>query len=935
MEDRIVWLEKERERAVTAVPVAVAPPPIPATPKPEPVQVVAPKPVVAPPPPPPPVKTPEPEPAPAVPWQERMREQVGDEGWEAMVGGSWLNKIGVLVLVIGIALLLGYEFNRVGPMGRVATGVGVSLAMLLSGGLVERRAGYAIFARGLIGGGWAALYFTTFAMHAVAAARVIESPYLATTLLLAVAGGMILHSLKYKSLAVSGLAYFIAFATLALSENTPFSVVALIPLAASLLVLAYRFEWNEMAVFGLLATYATCASRPDVGAPLMTTQALFGSYWLLFEAFDLMGLKRRAEGFTIQYWILPLNAVGFLGLSLVKWDRMAHEHLYLALAGGAGLYLASALIRARLVPASATDNLTRMAEGAYEGPITLSAVLACLSISRGAHGLWINLGLLIEAEILFLAGIRFGEEYLRFLGGAAFCSSLGKLVAFDLANGGTKEIGGRQWMAWTPVTLLMAAIFYVNRALKVMEGKVYSTTAAGLIFLVLGFETQQQYLAVSWLVFAVLLFELGYRSRKDEFLLQSYAVGVFGTAVGIMVNIAVGDPHWTRQWLPIAVCCALHYLIAMRVRFGSSDMVPIPVRWITAGSVCVFSMGLAWKLAPGDYLGVTWLALGTLIFELGLRRLPEQFRRLSPMVLAAGFVNLLHVHIVMAHKGSSIGEPLSLGFAALICFGLTARLYRSMQQRIGDEEREWWRDLNVAAGTLFLMTLAWLKLPAPVVALAWAGMSVVLLEAGFTFALTRFRVIGNIVMAAVFGRLFMANFTNLGNTLYISHRMLTVAPIALAQYYIWARYRESEARENPLVRLYLYAPAILGIALMRFELGRSLAVVGWACFGLALYRTGLIRKIVDLRWQSYFIAALAFWRCWNTNFYIPESLAGISGRVLSGAIVIAAFYCAQLLSPRDSEEGMSGLSGMHAPTIRCWRRSCWPCCCSTKSQAEC
>ena len=82
---------------------------------------------------------------------------------------------------------------------------------------------------------------------------------------------------------MSGLAYFIAFATLALNESTPFSVLALLPLAGSLLYLSYRFEWQQMAVFGLFATYATCASRPDAGAPLVSTQALFAMYWLLFE----------------------------------------------------------------------------------------------------------------------------------------------------------------------------------------------------------------------------------------------------------------------------------------------------------------------------------------------------------------------------------------------------------------------------------------------------------------------------------------------------------------------------------------------------------------------------------------------------------------------------------------------------------------------------
>jgi hypothetical protein len=225
-----------------------------------------------------------------------------------------------------------------------------------------------------------------------------------------------------------------------------------------------------------------------------------------------------------------------------------------------------------------------------------------------------------------------------------------------------------------------------------------------------------------------------------------------------------------------------------------------------------------------------------------------------------------------------------------------------------------------------VLTEAWLKSPAPVVALAWAVVSLVLLEIGFSAALPRFRFMGNLVAVTVFGRLFLANFTDLGNTFHVSHRMLTVVPIMLSQYYVWARFRRAEALrvdvelwERNLVRLYLYAPAILGVALLRFELGRSLVVVGWALLSLAIYRSGLGLKIVDLRWQSYAISALAFWRCWDTNFYIPDSLAGIRGRVLTGAIVVASFYCAQLLSPRDSAPDAmdSGLSRLdrHARTF--------------------
>ena len=45
---------------------------------------------------------------------ERSRERSREE-WEALLGGDWLNKAGIFVLVVGIALALGYSFTRIGP----------------------------------------------------------------------------------------------------------------------------------------------------------------------------------------------------------------------------------------------------------------------------------------------------------------------------------------------------------------------------------------------------------------------------------------------------------------------------------------------------------------------------------------------------------------------------------------------------------------------------------------------------------------------------------------------------------------------------------------------------------------------------------------------------------------------------------------------------
>src|SRR5205085_10884189 len=137
---------------------------------------------------------------------ETLREKLSSEEWEALVGGSLLNKLGSLILVIAIALGLTYSATQLGPAGRVALALGISFTMIAGGVILERRNKYLIFARGLLGGGWAALYLTAYGMHALDAARIIESPLAGAILLVLVAAGMIVHSLRYGSQVVTGLA---------------------------------------------------------------------------------------------------------------------------------------------------------------------------------------------------------------------------------------------------------------------------------------------------------------------------------------------------------------------------------------------------------------------------------------------------------------------------------------------------------------------------------------------------------------------------------------------------------------------------------------------------------------------------------------------------------------------------------------------------------
>jgi hypothetical protein len=742
-------------------------------------------------------------------WRQRIHKQMAGEEWEAVVGGSWFNKLGVLVLVMGIALFIGYSLTHLGPAGRIAIGFLVSGAMLGGGIILERQARYVIFARGLIGGGWAGLYFTTYAMHGLEAARIIQSPLVGMTLLGTAAAGMILHSLHYRSQVVTGLAYFVGYVTLAISPLSNFSIVASVPLAGSLLFVAQRFSWAPMAAVGVVVTYGTYAVRAESAtgssfADFVSGQSVLAIYWLLFEVFDILNVGKRRSDRGVASAIFPLNACGFIGVSLLQWSSVTPTTLYLFFATTSAAYLASTIARARLQPPSGfsndSDTLTRIQFGSYEGAVTVAVALMTPGIFLRFSGLDVNIALLLQAEFLFLAGLYLSQPYLRALGAAAIVIPLIKLVLVDITKGGYLTIMGLNVMAWTPMALLTASVFYLNRGLIRPERESpllfpelgYSYSASTLLAVIIGFEISRDYLGLGWLMLAFPLFEVGLRRRLEEFRLQSYGVAALGLAALLIVNI-LG---------------------------GSTD---------------------------------PWVSIGT---------------------------------------------------AALLTYAAATRLFRLAPDRLPEQERLTAQEISSVAGTTLLAALLWYVLPKPAVAVGWSVLSLLLIELGFALPFPILRFQGNLLGALAFARLFFANFTGIGETGGVSHRILTVFPLIVLFYYLSGRLRVEEEHgrlmswERGLSRLYLYAPAILAVFLIRFELGRVLAVVGWALFGLGLLFLGLRRNNRDLRWQSYVLALLAFVRSWATNFYIPESLAGMFDRVFTGAVVIGSFYAAQFLSPR-------------------------------------
>ena len=236
-------------------------------------------------------------------------------------------------------------------------------------------------------------------------------------------------------------------------------------------------------------------------------QSIAGAYWLLFEIFVILRARAsRERAFSLaEQWIFPLNTLGLFALSLPKWEHAASRHVWAFLAGCAAVHVVGAILRGR---SSQPTLVERMASGGYEGPITLSTIFAAIAIAMKLTTVWIDFGWLMEAQILFLAGLWLGKSWLEHLGAAVFGVATLKLCADDVPKGQPHE--------WTPVALLSAALMYANRYLR-SSAKYFSYAAAIPILLVAGYDSPQAWVAVAWFGLAVALFEFGLLQDLIEF----------------------------------------------------------------------------------------------------------------------------------------------------------------------------------------------------------------------------------------------------------------------------------------------------------------------------------------------------------------------------------------------------------------------------------
>jgi hypothetical protein len=854
---------------------------------------------------------PEPVAAPAGPGERAAAASAADmsaDGWEVVVGTNWLSKIGVFVFVIGVALLLGYSMAHVGPLGRVAVGFALSLGLLAAGVAIERRPDSRSYAHALIGGGWAGTYFTAYALHALPAARIIDSDVLAAMILVGVAAGMIVHSLRYRAQAVTAIAYVAAYAPLVFSPLSLFSLVALVPLTVSLLVVAGRFGWSGVSILGIAATYGIFAVRhagPDGSGGRGLDQLMLWVFWATFEIADVASRRASTALRQAPQW-LALNVLALAGTLLLVGPGPDAPWTFMVEVVAAAVV--SAAMRAWLVPPEpAVRDGVPVSFGTVHAATALAAALFAWTVEHQFAGTARTIAFLLGTELLVGAGLLVRDPQFRRLGLAAAAVTTLQVWAGLPVSGvrgfATPETPGS-------VALIVAAVWYFNHelirqraaAVQPLE-TLYSWTGFLLIGAVLLREAHEPYRGLVLLTLAALLIETGLR-RAREYAFQGY-LALFGGALGVLSHFAPGWLAGTvsarEVWTVLPASTAIAYGLAARLARAAGTAQPLHGSSLIAGAAsCAGTALLAvfeWHASPPVLRPLMWAGSAALAAAVGLRRPGLALLRWQGYALsgAAG----------LAALGSLAADPLTRA-AAVVGASVVAILYgiswgtRRTDVRTaasGDELEQLGRIVVGMMATGLLLTLEARLVPDAAVAAAFAVTAAAIVGAGLGGRMADLRWQGYAILvitsSAVAGDI--AGRGPVAASRAVSEAVVTAVLYAsgvLVRRWIAPREPGPTAAgvERFAAAALLVIATLLAAAALDDQLNNRLVTLGWVVLGAAVLGAGFPLRERVLRLSGLGLLLLCILKLFAYDLRALEPLPRILSFVVLGLVLLAVSW---------------------------------------------
>jgi len=824
---------------------------------------------------------------------------------EETLGTNWLYKLGIIILVVGIALFGIHELGTLGPLGKATISYFTALFLLAGGIALEKRERYRLIGRGGIGGGWALLFFTTYAIYYVAAMRLFppDGTWLTIdcALMLFVAVGMALHTLRYRSQFVTGLAFLLGYFTVSLSESSVYSLSAGVFLAIGLVSIVLKMGWFELEVFGILSTYLTHLywfyrllgpegaqgrAFPEYYASL--TILLF--YWLIFRfSYVKRSIKSDFEE-HVSTAAAVLNMMLLLGC--LKFQSVDPTVAYIALfAVGAVEFICAQL------PATKRRREAFIVLTVAGAALMLAAVPSHYTDNHIAI-LW-----LVGTEVFLIAGAMVREVVFRRLGLLTGLLVGIRLIGFDFRGlVGMRLHGDEPEMSAGILFAFCAVVFYLNalgigsRWKEFFEGSfdravlnVHSylgafagATAAWALF-------TQNWTAIAFAALMLALAAIGRALESRDLQVQYALLGLVAFLRGIAFNLHLEAPEHTHVYmrlLTLPVLGAMFYLTA-RLAPYRDDAEQRTLRGLFAAAGTVLVALLIWHEVPKLWQPLAFIAFAVILSE-AARALTHH---------AIGW----HSHILggLAIYTALIADPRNryawhtIPWRALAAVPVVAGLYW-LAARVSVINPRHLSAAQVAYTSAGAGVMTWIleeALHSPWIAVGWIIFAVALTVSHRWIHYSQLAWQANVVGFCAVLRAFFYNYGLAQPFLGpISLRVFTICLVSAGLYFLSRQAAPSEDFKRATAFFHSLAATGLLSLLAWYEYPNGWLAPIWAAFALVLAIVDRRLEFEELPWQSHALAWMTVMRSLSVNLHVTATWRGLSVRLLSLAIVAVTYY---------------------------------------------
>jgi uncharacterized membrane protein len=267
--------------------------------------------------------------------------------WEWRLGGTWLSRVGALLLILGVGFFLKHAFEHdwIGPRGRVIAGLAAGIVLMAGGVRLARRGPYQVPAQSLIALGMGVLYLSLYAAHALYA-LVPAIPAFVGMALVTGAGFLTALRLDARALAVLATVGGLLTPVVLGTDTDPAAAlfVYLLILDVGVAVAAFRRGWPggaALAFAGTQALYWSWLDRWYEADRLPLALGWATAFFFVFAAAAFTGPRVPRPAGTVELsrmlLVLAAPAAYFAAVRRILDDPAGRRLALLAL-GLAGLY---------------------------------------------------------------------------------------------------------------------------------------------------------------------------------------------------------------------------------------------------------------------------------------------------------------------------------------------------------------------------------------------------------------------------------------------------------------------------------------------------------------------------------------------------------------------------------------------------------------------